>query len=271
MTAGGARQDLTARGAASLALLGLPISALLSLGIGVGFMALAGCSHLSPSWATVGASLVVVSAGAMISSLAGNLWRARRARCLAEQASIAIDDPERLSILQRLADQLGTPTPELRAIPLDSPLAFGVLGARPSLVVSTWVFEQLTEAEWEALVAHEIAHMRRDDQAMRWLGSGLFEALKGLPGTRGAWDRLETAMEAAADHAVVTTLGSEQALVSARRKFLDAEGKDDGGWHQVIARPTRSYQLALACLGMVAALPLLPFVVVPLCVSLCGV
>lgn len=206
-----------------------------------------------------------------MAGMGGNLYRAQRARRLAETASLAIDDPERLETIQRMAEKLDAPTPELRAIPLDSPLAFGVLGSRPALVVSTWVFDHLDETEWEALVAHELAHMRRDDRLMRWLGSGFFEALKGMPGAKGAWDRLEAALEDAADHAAVNALGDDEALRSARRKFLSAEDNDDHGWHRVLARPSLSYQLALASIGIVASLPLLPFIVVPLCVSFCAI
>jgi hypothetical protein len=266
-----ARQDLTARGAASLAILGLPLSLLLTFGLGLAVMTWAGCTHLSASWMVVGASMAVLSLGALIAGLVGNVHRTRRARRLAEAASLPIEDPERVELLPRLAQLLGAPVPELRAIPLDTPLAFGVLDRRPTLVVSTWVFDQLDEQEWEALVAHEIAHMRGDDRVMRWVGSGFFESLKGVPGVRGAWDRLEAAMEDAADRAAIRALGSDQALRSARVKFLAAQGTDDRGWHQIVSRPTLSYQVALASIGVVASLPLLPFVVVPLCVSFCAV
>ncbi len=266
-----ARQDLTARGAASLAILGLPLSLLLMFGLGLAVMTWAGCTHLSASWMVIGASMAVLSLGALISGMTGNLYRTRRARRLAEAASIPVEDPARIERLPQLAQLLGAPVPELRAIPLDTPLAFGVLDRHPTLVVSTWVFDQLDEEEWEALIAHEIAHMRGDDRVMRWVGSGFFESLKGLPGVKGAWDRLEAAMEDAADRAAINALGGDQALRSAREKFLSAQGTDDHGWHQIVSRPSLSYQLALASIGVVAALPLLPFVVVPLCVSFCAV
>ncbi len=266
-----ARQDLTVRGAASLAILGLPVSLLLTLGLGLAVMTWAGCTHLSASWMVIGASMAVLSTGALIAGMAGNVYRTRRAQRLADAASMDVEDPERLDALRRLADNLGAPVPDLRAIPLDTPLAFAVLGKRPTLVVSTWVFDQLDAEEWDALVTHELAHMRGDDRLMRWWGSGFFDALKGVPGAKGAWDRLEAAMEDAADRAVVTALGSDQALRSARAKFLSAQGADDHGWHDVVARPSLSYQLALASMGVVASLPLLPFVVVPVCVSFCAV
>lgn len=266
-----AQQDLTARGAASLALLGLPISLLLTFGLGLAVMAWAGCTHLSVSWMILGASMAVLSAGALVSGMVGNLVRARRAQRLATAASLDVEDPERLASLKRLADLLGSPVPELRAIPVDAPIALGVLGRRPMLVVSTWVFDQLDDAEWDALIVHELAHMRADDRLMRWVGSGFFASTKGVPGAKGAWDRLEAAMEAAADQAVVTTLGSDSALRSAREKFLAAQGTDQDGWHHLMARPALTYQVALACIGVVASLPLLPFVVVPLCVSFCAI
>ena len=266
-----ARQDLTSRGAAALALLGLPFSLLLTFGLGLAVMVWAGCTHLSASWMVIGASMAVLSLGALSAGLSGNLRRARRTRRLAEAASLPVEDPERLSTLKRLSRTLGAPEPELRAIPLDTPLAFGVLGRQPALVVSTWVFDELDEAEWEALLAHELAHMRGDDRKLRWWGSGFFQSHKALPGIKGAWDRLEAAMEHAADQAAITALGTDQALRSARAKFLSAQNTDDQGWHGNLSAPPLSYQLALASVGVVATLPLLPFVVVPLCVSLCAV
>ncbi len=266
-----AREDLTARGAASLAVLGLPLSLLLTFGTGLAVMAWAGCTHLSASWMVIGSSMAVLSLGALIAGLTGNVLRAQRAHKLSEAASLPIDDPARLDTLTRLAGALGTPVPELRALPLATPLAFGVLGRKPALVVSTWVFDQLDDAEWEALVAHELAHMRGDDRTMRWWGAGFFQSVKAVPGVKGAWDRLEAAMEEAADHAAVMALGNDQALRTARSKFLSAQGADGDGWHGILRRPSLSYQLALASIGVVASLPLLPFVVVPLCVSLCAV
>lgn len=266
-----ARQDLTARGAVSLALLGLPVSLLITLGLGLLIMAWAGCTHLSASWMVVGASMVVLSAGALIGGMVGNRHRAHRARRLAESASLPVEDPERLAEVRDLAERLGAPMPELRAIPIDTPLAFGVLGRRPALVVSTWLFDHLDADEWRALVVHELAHMRGDDRVMRWVGSGFFESLKGVPGAKGAWDRLEAAMEEAADQAVIRLLGRDDALRTARSKFLAAQGTDDQGWHQILARPPLNYQLAMASIGLVLSLPLLPLVVVPLCVNLCTV
>jgi Zn-dependent protease with chaperone function len=266
-----AQQELTARGVASLAILGLPVSLLVTLGIGLAVMAWAGCTHLSTSWVGVGAGLTVLSAGALLAGMTGNLLRTRRMRRLTEAASVTIDDPARRATLERLAPRLGAPVPDLRAIPLDSPLAFALLGPHPTMIVSTWVFDHLSDDEWEALTAHELAHMREDDRTMRGLGSAFFVSLKRFAFARGAWDRLEAAMEDAADHAVVTLLGTDEALRSARRKFLSSETDADHGWHQLLKPPTPSYQLALASIGIVATLPLLPFVVVPLCVSLCGV
>ncbi|MBO9541431.1 M48 family metalloprotease [bacterium] len=273
MTVASSRQELTARGGMALAALGLPASLILAAGFGLVLMAVAGCRHMSLELGVTGGSLALLAVGGLASSFLGNLVRARRARNLADQVSIEVEDEERLRVVTRLAARLGVPAPSLRAVVSDAPYAFGVLDRPPCIVVSTWVFDHLTDPEWEALVAHELAHMRREDRLFRWLGSLFWRSLKGMPGAHRTWQQLDTAMEDAADRAAGELLGDEAALASARRKFLAAEGTGTPPAQllKALAPAPLPVQLALASLGVVATLPLLPLVVVPLCMSFCGV
>ncbi|MNX70499.1 heat shock protein HtpX [compost metagenome] len=267
------RRPLLADGSVALATLGLPVSLLLATGLGAGLMAYAGCQHTSPTLGFAGGGLAVLSAGGLCASLVGNLLRARRSRKLADRISVEVPDEERLAVIGRLALRLGVPVPTLRAVVLDAPLAFSVLDTPPSIVVSTWTFDHLDDREWEALVAHELAHMRRGDRLYRWFGSLFWRAVQGVPGARGAWQQLDTAMEDAADRAASEVLGNDEALSSARRKFLEAEGANAPADKLIKAlEPTPlPLQLAIASLGLVATLPLLPFVIVPLCMRFCGI
>lgn len=271
MEATSPRRPLLAEGSAALAALGLPASLLLATGLGAGMMAYAGCQHTSPTLGLAGGGMAMLSAGGLSTSLVGNLLRARRSRRLADQASVPVDDPARLEVIERLAKKLGVPVPSLRAVVLDAPLAFGVLDHPASIVVSTWTFDQLDDAEWEALVAHELAHMRRGDRLYRWLGSLFWRAIKGVPGAHGAWQKLDSAMEEAADRSAFEVLGSDAALRSARRKFTGGPPLAEApALAQAFAPAPVPLQLAIAGLGLVAALPFVPFVVVPLCMRLCS-
>lgn len=265
-------RGVSPEGSMALATLGLPIALLLSSGMGVAMMAYGGCRHTSPTLGIVGGGLAVLSAGGCLTSFLGNWLRARRSRRLADQISIEVDDEERLEPMRRLAAKLNVPVPSLRAVVQETPLAFSLLDRSPSIVVSTWVFDQLTDDEWEALMAHELAHMRQGDRLYRWLGSLLQRILKGAPGTHQAWQRLDSAMEEAADRAAIDLLGTDAALASARRKFLEAGGSAPPDSHLIKALAPSSLRLRLALVGLgcVAALPLLPFLVVPYCVWLCS-
>lgn len=263
---------LLVRGSVPLAALSLPVALLLSTGLGVAMMAANACRLTTPIQGIVGGGIAVMSVGGLCSSLLGNWIRARRARSRADQISLEVEDEERLETLRRLSASLGVPVPSLRAVVTDQPLAFSLLDGQPSLIVSTWAFDHLEEDEWEALVAHELAHMRQGDRLYRYLGSLFQRVIKGVPWAHQAWHSLDTAMEEAADRAAIEILGSDSALVSARRKFVGGTEAAEPNPPLMSALAPTSFplQLALACLGGVAALPLLPFVVVPLCLQLCS-
>lgn len=255
-----------------LVALALPVSLALSVGVGLGLMNWVGCPHLSPTLGAGGAALAVLLLGGLASSLVGNLLHARKSIALAEQASVEVEDEQRLQEVARIAASFGVAPPTLRAVVMDAPLAFSVNGAAPSIVVSTWVFDRLSAAEWEALLAHELAHLRRGDRLVRWLGCWLLGAVRFAPGSQAVWRRLEAATEDAADQAAVTTLGHGEALHTARQKFLAAQEASDSEVEIVKAmRPhPAAHQLALVVLGLVAVLPLVPLVAVPLCAAYCA-
>jgi Zn-dependent protease with chaperone function len=250
---------------AALASLSLPVSLLIALGLGVAMMGIADCAHVSPVVAKAAATILTIAAGALLTSFGGNLIRARRSRRLAEAASVEVEDPDRLADVERLANAMGVPAPTLLAVISDRPLAVSLLGRRPAILVSTWVFDHLTQGEWQAVIAHELAHQRPDDMAVRWLGTWLLGAGRRVPGFQAAWSRLDVATEEAADRAAIDVLGSETDLQSARRKFGDAGGASA----QLVWTPLR-HQLAIAALGAVISLPLVPFVAVPVCMYVCA-
>jgi beta-lactamase regulating signal transducer with metallopeptidase domain len=71
---------------------------------------------------------------------------------------------------RRLADRLGLARcPEVRVVPAPvSPLLWALVG-EPRLVVPKYLLDRLTEAQWDTLVAHELAHLRRHDHWVRVL------------------------------------------------------------------------------------------------------
>ncbi|TYT63228.1 M48 family metallopeptidase [Natrialba swarupiae] len=72
------------------------------------------------------------------------------------------------SLVTRLAGQADLPTPEIRVPERDTPIALTV-GYRPAastLVLSRGLIETLEERELEAVVAHELAHLKNRDAAV---------------------------------------------------------------------------------------------------------
>ncbi|RQG94350.1 M48 family metalloprotease [Natrarchaeobius chitinivorans] len=91
----------------------------------------------------------------------------------AEAGSSAAVDGQRSrtqleSVVTRLAGQADLPTPEIRVLERETPVALTV-GYRPAastLVLSHGLLETLEERELDAVVAHELAHLKNRDAAV---------------------------------------------------------------------------------------------------------
>ncbi len=101
---------------------------------------------------------------------------------------VEAEDPLLRSIVERLSAQLGIRPPKLAAITDGFPRAFAV-GRGPdgaTLVVSTGLLGALTTSELEAVVAHELVHVRSRDVLTQTLAVVLATTLLEL--TRfGGW------------------------------------------------------------------------------------
>ena len=95
-------------------------------------------------------------------------WRRVRARCV--QATPVVDG-RALDMLRRLEQRDGITTP-IALVSSDSPLEPGVFGIlRPGAVVAARIAEHLGDEQVEAIIAHELSHVRRRDNlvaALTW-------------------------------------------------------------------------------------------------------
>jgi heat shock protein HtpX len=84
--------------------------------------------------------------------------------------------------LHEVTKRLGLPTLRLALLQQDQPVLFmaGLTSADAVLAISQAAFEQLTQAEVDALVAHEIAHLERGDAALQTITAS-FTYLIGAP------------------------------------------------------------------------------------------
>jgi Zn-dependent protease with chaperone function len=91
-----------------------------------------------------------------------------------------------------------------------------VLGVRrPTIVVSRELLAVLSAEELRAVLAHEVAHVRRRDHLLNWLGVVLRSALFYLPPWSVAWSTLADAREHHADRLAARYTGDPLALAAA--------------------------------------------------------
>ncbi len=93
---------------------------------------------------------------------------------------------------------------------------------RPRAVVSTGLLDLLTPAEQEAVLAHELAHVRLGHPRILLLGAVTARAYRWLPPARLAWTRLRRDLEAAADDEAAAATGTAPLLSALAKVALAA-------------------------------------------------
>lgn len=121
----------------------------------------------------------------------------------------------RLSVL---AGRLGIVAPAVRVLRLNTPLAVSGGLLRPTIVLSAWLLDRLDDAELEAVLTHELAHLARRDHFTRWLGRLLRDATVYLPSSWYALRALEADEELGADALGVGITRQPRAMASALAK-----------------------------------------------------
>ncbi len=110
-----------------------------------------------------------------------------------------------------------------REIAGKEPQAFCAGYLRPRIYLSDGVFEQLSNAEVEAVVAHEMHHLRRREPLRLLVATALADSLFFIPILHRMSDRYRALGELAADEAAVKTLRGRAPLASALLKFSEPE------------------------------------------------
>lgn len=97
----------------------------------------------------------------------------------------------------------------------DRPLALTWGVRQTTLLLSTWMVAQLEYDELEAVLAHELAHIKRRDFLVAWFSTLLRDAFFYLPASRTAHAQIKHDSELACDELAVATTGQPLALASA--------------------------------------------------------
>lgn len=200
-------------------------SPLLALALSGGWsvqMVLTGCLMFSSTDGAATIALMSTVAALLVVAGGRESWRIVDAR--RRLMAIASPCPESAFPvpIAALAARLGTATPPVWVLDLDRPFAAVSGVARPALFVSRWLLDHLSADELEALVAHELAHLKHADNLLAWLDVILLRTFAFLPPMRQAWKESLAEREEAADARSAALTGRPLNLASALVKVAEA-------------------------------------------------
>lgn len=97
-------------------------------------------------------------------------------------------------------------THELVVLPTIQPFAYAVGGRRPQIVLTRGVVDRFPAEYVEAIMAHEMAHVRNRHHRFLMLSSGVLAAFGWIPPVRSGVDHLHLALERWADEEAAATV-----------------------------------------------------------------
>jgi len=129
-------------------------------------------------------------------------------------------DPALLGLADRVAAWLGIHPPTLRTYDSAQPVAQlgAVMGVDRYILLSSWIVSNLDKEEREAVLAHEMAHIRRRDDLVIWVAQLLRDVTFYVPALRKIWLQLQLHMQVACDELASRVTGQRLALASALLK-----------------------------------------------------
>ena len=204
---------------------------LLSLGLAGAWgtqMALTGCPMFTPADAA-GTVALAAGLGALLGvSAVRETWHVgvtrRRLEAIATHPADALADLP----LPALAAQVGVRVPRIRL--LETPRAIACVAGivHPTLYLSQGMVAALARRELEALVAHELAHLRHQDNLLAWLDVIVFRTFAFVSPLRTAWEESLAEREEFADSVAAHATGRPKALASALLKVAALPGPAEG-------------------------------------------
>jgi beta-lactamase regulating signal transducer with metallopeptidase domain len=210
--------DWSQRRAMQLLVLITPLVSLIVLMGGLQHVLNQGCALDTPAWdAILDLITLLLVGGNIIGALGLGLGRlALMKRVMRQQEVIA--DPDLQALVDHFAQQRGLPRLCLQLVPSDRPVAvlYGI--RRPIILLSTWMVDHLDQQELEAVLMHELVHVRRRDYLLNWVALLLRDAFFYLPTSRIAYRQLHYEKELATDDLVAQSTKRPLALASALTK-----------------------------------------------------
>jgi Zn-dependent protease with chaperone function len=121
-----------------------------------------------------------------------------------------------------LALQIGIPSAELQLSTTKIPVSFAIQFRKPIVVMSEGLLSLLKRDELEAVMAHELAHLKNSDTTLKALVTAYKTALPHDPIIRLAEAAFHREREMAADEAAANMTKKPLSLASALLKIYEA-------------------------------------------------
>ncbi len=160
--------------------------------------------------------LLLVGSSLIVSLGLGVIRLLLMQRIMRRQA--VLPDPGLQALIDHLAQQSGFARPCMQLTHLNRPFALLYGIRRPTIVLSSWMVEYLDSQELEAVLVHELAHVRRHHYLLNWIALILRDAFFYLPTSRIAYRQFHYEKELVCDELVVQVTRRPLALASALTK-----------------------------------------------------
>jgi Zn-dependent protease with chaperone function len=136
---------------------------------------------------------------------------------------------------ETLRNQLGVKHARLRISTATQPISFALDGSDPVVVVSESLVSLLRKDEFEAVMAHELAHIKNSDTALKAMVTAYRAALPHDPIIRLAEAAFHREREMVADETAAKVTGKPLSLASALLKIYEAFPKNSLRSHRALS------------------------------------
>jgi len=126
-----------------------------------------------------------------------------------------------------LRRKMDVPAARLRLCETDVPISFAIDAKKPLVIMSQSLLSLLKKDELEAVMAHELAHIRNSDTALKALVTAYKVALPHDPIIRLVEAAFHREREVVADETAVNVTGKPLSLASALLKIYEAFPKNN--------------------------------------------
>ena len=131
--------------------------------------------------------------------------------------------------------KIGVPAASVRVCKTQLPISFAIVAERPLVVVSESLISLLTRDELQAVMAHELAHIRNSDTALKAFVTAYKAALPHDPVIRLLEAAFHREREIVADDTAVAVTRKPLSLASALLKIYETFPKDNQGPYGVFS------------------------------------